>query len=389
MNGRVIHMRIAKIGRNLAVLLLIAMALSACSKSGSKVLPYEVAVYDEPTFEDAGMDARGIFPGRFGAEYGRMLQLDKKRWLAVYTIYDNNGYTSDDRGGTKLRLSESRDGGTTWEVVTTISDPGRDLDNGQLIELRNGDLLLACRSVRWQESYRLDVYKSTDQGATWTRLSTIDENNGEPGDLGYPDKGVYEPHMGFLEDGRLAVFYANEKHVTEEPSYSQIISEKISDDGGSTWGEEIFAAWDPDNPGARPGMPVWTRMKDKRYILTFEVCGTDSCNIHYKISKDAVNWEAGVGTLIPDQLGGPYIASMPDGTLVVVSNSSHLSVSKDYGQTWHTASQDPWPASLWTSVYPFGKHQIAVMNSVNRDIGGHDIRIHYMELPASFLDDDA
>nr|AYQ75607.1 exo-alpha-sialidase [Cohnella candidum] len=371
------------------LLLVTILALPACTKSDQEVLPYDVIVHEEKMFEDAGMDARGIFPGQFGAEYGRMLQIGKKRLLAVYTIYDNNGYTNDDHGGTKLQLSESRDDGKTWNAISTVADPGRDLDNGQLIELPNGDLLMACRSVRWQESYRLYVYKSTDKGVTWSRLSTIDENNGEPGSLGYPDKGVYEPHMGFLKDGRLAVFYANEKHVTEEPSYSQIISEKISEDNGATWGKEIFAAWDPDNPGARPGMPVWTQMNNGRYILTFEVCGTDNCNIHYKVSEDAVDWNSGVGTLIPDQLGGPFITSMTDGTLVVVSNSSHLSVSKDYGQTWQTASKDPWPTSLWTSVYTFGKNKIGVMNSVERSGGGHDIRIYFMELPTSFTDDSS
>lgn len=390
MTGRVNELRIWQKGRLLGFIALVAgcTALAACSNADFETLPYETLVHDEPTFEDAGMDARGIYPGRFGAEYGRLLQLDKKRWLAVYTIYDNDGYTHDENGGTKLQLSESRDNGKTWKAISTIADPGRDLDNGQMIRLKNGDILLACRSVRWQESYRLDVYKSADEGATWTYLSTIDENHGEPGELGYPDKGVYEPHMGFLKDGRLAVFYASEKHVTADPPYSQIIAEKISDDNGATWGEEIFAAWDPDHPGARPGMPVWTQMKDKRYILTFELCGSDNCNVYYKISDDAVHWEPGVGTPIPDQLGGPFVTSMADGTLVVVSNSSHLSVSKDYGQTWCTAAQDPWPTSLWSSVYPFGKNIIGVMTSVSRSVGGHDIRIQFMEVPTAFIDQD-
>jgi len=388
LNGQVKDLRTSNKSRFLAALsLVMGLLLAACSKVEPvfETLPLEVVVHDEPTYEDAGFDARGIYPGRFGAEYGRMLQLDKNRWLAVYTIYNNNGYTNDENGGTMLQFSESRDNGLTWEIVSTITEPGRNLDNGQLIRLKNGDILVAFRSVRWQESYKLDVYRSTDEGRTWTYLSTIDENHGAPGELGWPDKGVYEPHMGFLSDGRLAVFYASEKHVVDEHPYSQIIAEKISDDGGATWGEEIFAAWDPDNPGARPGMPVWTQMKDKRYILVHELCGSDSCNVYYKISEDGFTWEPGVGTNIPDQVAGPYIASMPDGTLVVTSNAARISVSGDYGKTWRTAREQPWPFHLWASVYPVGKNIIAVMNSVRRDVGGHYIGIKYMELPTEFI----
>ncbi|MEK3905406.1 MULTISPECIES: sialidase family protein [unclassified Paenibacillus] len=56
-------------------------------------------------------------------------------------------------------------------------------DNGQFVQLTNGDILLAMRSVRWQESYKLRVYKSTNGGGNWSFLSTIDENNGAPGSL--------------------------------------------------------------------------------------------------------------------------------------------------------------------------------------------------------------
>gem|GEM_PF-319660 len=346
-----------------------------------------VTVNNLSTFTDAGTDARGLHPGTFGSEYGRMLQLTNGDWLAIYTIYDNNGYTRDANGGTKLRVSKSTNKGVSWTDIATISDPGRDLDNGQMVQMPNGDILMAARSVRWQESYRLYVYKSTNLGASWSYLSTIDQNNGTPGSLGSPDKGVYEPHMGFLADGRLAVFYANEKHVTESPSYSQIISEKISSDGGATWGSEIFAAWDPSNSAARPGMPVWTKMANGKYILTFEVCGTDSCNIHSKISSDGYTWSSGVGALVPDQLGAPYVLSMSDGRLAIVSNINSLSFSNDYGATWYKNDTFPWASSLWSSVYQTGPNEIAIMNSASRTGGGHNIQLGYMSVKSTFSDD--
>lgn len=35
-------------------------------------------------------------------------------------------------------------------------------------------------------------------------MSTMDANDGTPGSLGNPDKGIYEPHFIVLEDGGLA-----------------------------------------------------------------------------------------------------------------------------------------------------------------------------------------
>jgi hypothetical protein len=386
----------AKLMLFILILGAVALAPSAFAANGPAVWGNAVLINNVPTFVDSGYDARGFDPGTFGSEYGRMTKLANGDWIIVYTIYDNFGYTYDPNGGTRLQVAKSSDNGRTWTVLNTIRDPGRDLDNGQIIQLGNGDLLLACRSVRWQESYRLYVYKSTNLGSTWSYLSTIDENNGTPGSLGNPDKGLYEPHFGLLADGRLAVFYASEKHVTETPSYSQIIAEKISSDNGATWGEEIWVAWDPNHSAARPGMPVWTKMNDGRYIVVFELCGTDSCNVRYKISNDAVTWSSGVGNPIPGQNGGPYIASLQDGRLVVTSNSNLISFSNDYGATWYQNDSVAWngsyPAYLWSSVYQTGSSEIAVVTSAPRGTGGqnnvlgHNIQVKFGSLPTSFSD---
>jgi 3-keto-disaccharide hydrolase/BNR repeat protein len=369
-----------------SLFLVLGFAGSSFAEGGPATVGSASLINNVPTFTDAGSDARGISPGVFGSEYVRMLELSNGDWLSVYTIYDNNGYTRDPNGGTRLKVSRSSDHGRTWTALATITDPGRDLDNGQMVQLPNGDVLLACRSVRWQESYRLYVYKSTNLGATWSYLSTIDQNNGTPGSLGSPDRGVYEPHLDFLADGRLAAFYANEKHAKETPAYSQIISEKVSSDGGATWGSEIFAAWDTASSAARPGMPVWAKMNNGQYILTFEVCGTDGCNIHYKLSSNGTTWSSGVGTLIPNQLGAPFVVSLADGRLALSSNIHRLSFSNDYGATWYTNDTDPWPDTLWSSVYQTGANEIAVVNSVPRSVGGHDIRLKFLSLASSFSD---
>lgn len=337
-------------------------------------------IYDQPTFDSVEKDARLFHPGTYGAEYSRMVILPNGNWLVVYTIYDNNGYLVEADGGTKLQFSVSEDAGNTWKVISTLAHPARDMDNGQMLVLKNGDILMACRSVRWQESYQLPVYRSSDNGKTWEFLSIIDEKNGAPGSLGNPDKGVYEPHLYYLENGDISVMYANEKHVTEIPSYSQIISQKISHDGGKTWGSEIWVAWDCNSPQLRPGMPVFLRMKDGRYIVVFEVVNLvltmlESASIYYKISDDGIHWEAGIGTQIPEQSGGPYIEELNNGWLLVSSQSGKISISKDVGKTWEVLKLLPFPSHTWSSIYTLDENRFAFVNGCKREIGGNNVQI--------------
>src|SRR5690606_22289013 len=106
----------------------------------------------------------------------------------AYTVSRNYGYKIEKDGGFELEIAESKNNGQTWKKVALISEKGRDLDNAQLIQLPDGSILLSCRSVRWQESYQLPVFRSEDKGRSWTKISTIDSNEGKPGDLGNPDK---------------------------------------------------------------------------------------------------------------------------------------------------------------------------------------------------------
>ncbi|MGG1555379.1 family 16 glycoside hydrolase [Paenibacillus ferrarius] len=374
---------------SLLLLMLLFGVLPAFAANGPITWGSSVTVTNINTFTDAGTDARGLHPGTFGAEYPRMIKLANGNWLAVAAIYDNNGYTKVSWGGTRLQVFLSTDNCRTWSLAATLWEDGRDLDNGQFAQLPNGDILLAMRSVRWQESYQLKVYKSTNGGSAWSYLSTIDENNGTPGSLGNPDKGVYEPHMGFLDDGSLAVYYANEKHVTGSPSYSQIVSEKISTNGGASWGSEIYVAWDPSNSGARPGMPVWTKMSNGQYIVAFEVCGKQSCNIFTKKSSDGKTWSSGIGAQVPSQQGGPYILSLSDGRLALISNSNVVSMSNNYGASWYTNDATAFGNSLWGAIYQTGANEIAYIDSVNRSVGGHNIQVRFGSLLTSYSNDFA
>ncbi len=323
---------------------------------------------------------------KYGAEYGRIIKLNEGRWLVAYTVSRNEGYKKDPKGGLAIQIAESTDKGRHWTALALISDPGRDVDNAAFIELPDHSVLLACRSVRWQESYRLLVYRSTDKGQNWQRWSEIDTNEGQPGSLGHPDKGLYEPHFCFLPNGQLAVMYANEKHVTEKPSYSQIISERISSDRGRSWGKEIRVAYTPGDAKARPGMPVWTRMKNGKYIVVYEVCGSEDCDIYYKVSRDGVQWPVGVGHFIPGQNGAPYVLSLKNGTLLLTSNKGNLSISEDFGKNWYLGSNpwrpaksyaEDWTQTIWSSLFQVDPNKVGIISSVKQTDGRHSILLRY------------
>lgn len=340
-----------------------------------------------PNFADGGRDARNIHPGRFGSQYGRLTHLADGSWLAVYTIYDNNGYTYGathglTNQGTALQVARSTDRCRTWQVIATCREDNRDLDNGEIIQLPNGPLRMAFRSVRWQESYRICVSGSEDGGVTWHHLSQPESNEGTPGSLGHPDKGVYEPDFCRLDGDSLALFYANEKHVTENPAYSQIISERISRDGGQTWGNEIWVAWDPATPAERPGMPVITKMANGQFLVVFEVVGAHHADIFCKTSPDGKTWTSGIGNAIPGQTGGPYVVALSDQRLAVTSNTGNVSLSDDFGGSWRLNDPPAWGDGMvgkywWQSVYQTGPEEIGVVASVPRQSGGTDVRIKF------------
>lgn len=114
-----------------------------------------------------------------------MIRLASGDWLAVSTRFAQRHST--------LQLLLSKDAARTWVAVGGVSEPGRLLDNGGLIRLGDGSLLLSGRSLVTGQSYRLPVYRSTDVGKSWSLLSTIDANEGAPGSLS--GRGLWEPHF--------------------------------------------------------------------------------------------------------------------------------------------------------------------------------------------------
>jgi hypothetical protein len=296
--------------------------------------------------------------------WGRMAHLGGGRWLGVNTLFPTPNSI--------LQIEISEDRAHTWTPLSMVAEPGRNLDNGEVIALPNGDLLLTGRSVVETKtlggtlSFHLPVYKSRDGGKTWTFLSQIDTSEPAPYQPEQPSLGLWEPHFFFVADGRLACAYADEKRAADQPAYSQIVSEKISPDNGATWGPEIVLAAQIGGGRQRPGMPVLTRMKNGQYMAVYEIVGIGNADVYFKTSRDGIEWPAGIGVRVPCQHAGPWVTSLTDGRVVVTSCENQISYSEDFGATWLLATPPAWPIGhvlSWPAIYQTGPDTLAAMNT--------------------------
>ena len=301
------------------------------------------------------------------AAWGRLARLPDGRWLAVTTRFH-------EKAPSTLAISIGDARGREWKEFSSVAEPGRNIDNGELTVLPDGRVLLGMRSLIEGKSYRLTVHASDDGGRTWRFLSTIDGNE-KP--RGRKDRGVWEPVFTQLPDGTLSVLYADETLADGKPSYNQVVSQRLSRDGGATWGDKSVLVKQPGGGKLRPGMPVMSRMGDGRYLLVFETCGEDpQCPVSTKISDDGIAWPDGMGTPLADQRCGPQLTTTTRGTVFVTSCQHEVTWSGDNGSSWQRVPEPAWPFGFrhtWPAIYQFGEDEIGVINGVP----GGGVRIRF------------
>ncbi len=297
--------------------------------------------------------------------WGRMAPVPKSGWLCVVTHFATNRPSW-------LGIYQSTNVCHQWTRLSEVAQPGRKVDNGNLLALPNGDLLLAGRSLIDGESYRLPVYRSTDAGRTWTSLGNIDSSEGAPGTL--RERGLWEPHLFLLANGKVSVIYSSEKH----PGFSQILSQRVSLDHGAMWGDETSAVAQPGGGRLRPGMGVPARMANGKFMLVYEIVGIGNGDVHYKVSDDGLDWPAGLGTPIEGQHCGPFVTSLADGRLLVTSCENQVAMSEDFGASWARLHPPAWNLGFkfsWPAMYEVGTNRLAVLASRG------SVKIRFGDLP--------
>ncbi len=306
----------------------------------------------------AGIPAAAQQPVTFSApvvlesdpsSWARMAQLSDGSWLAAYMYA-----TTPNR----IRIKRSFDNMRTWQFVSDVVEAGRDLDNPSLCVLANGIVELAIRSVIVGQSYYIETYQSVDNGNSFQYQSQVDWD--------HHVQGVFEPYLYVLPNGTLACFYTNDSHQNDTPSYSQTLSEKVSSDGGFTWGPEIFAVAQPG--AARPGEANVIPLPGNVLALFYEMCGSEHCLGHVSYSTDGMNW-AGIGPVIPGTFQDVQVVEMKSGLIVATSNLKDTVVSTDYTNTWVDTHDYVFVYGSWPGIYQTGTNEFAIVMTGAGDQG--------------------
>lgn len=241
-----------------------------------------------------------------GARDGRVIRLQhggsaNGTLLATFECWAND-----------FGIYQSTDDGLAWSLIATTTEtqfPGWQFKvepdifetPSQMGNLPAGTILLAGNSVNGS-GHQLEIYYSTNRGVNWQYRGMVDNNSATL-------KGLWEPTLGVTSGGQLICYYSDERSA---PTQSQLIGERVSPDGGLTWGAQINAVAMADS-SRRPGMPVTCRLPNGQYVMSFEAQPGNLGWVHIKFSNDGINWGSGANDEgIPVQTAsGAYLGSTP------------------------------------------------------------------------------
>src|SRR5699024_4360458 len=98
--------------------------------------------------------------------------------------------------------------------------------------------------------------------------------------------GLWEPEFAVADDGELVLWFCDE---TDGENHSQRIVQQTSTDA-LTWTDPVPII-ELEDPTARPGMPNVRRLRTGRWAMTYEICGPqDHCRSYVRTSDDPRQW---------------------------------------------------------------------------------------------------
>lgn len=185
-------------------------------------------------------------------------------------------------GGSQVICSRSRDGGLSWETLGVIArdpNPGIDIGDGHLCELRDGRILYSYRHNRRRGDgagmahYQIRVAESRDGGAHWTGHSTVEEVDAREGEA----RGLWSSFLHETGDGRLQCYYDDENAAWRAGfRRHQWLLMKAWDDAAGAWGSPVVVsrARDPRHL-SRDGMPSVVELPDGELLCALESVATE------------------------------------------------------------------------------------------------------------------
>lgn len=250
--------------------------------------------------------------------YPRLSRLKDSALIAIFETYTGN-----------IHLRKSPDNGNSWsqpiEVFsqfTQSNDAGQStlvrMSNPEIIQLQNGDLVIACNYRPQQEEiapFSIVIRRSKDNGTTW-----------QPPQILYSASprfidGCWEPSFLQLPDGELQVYFANENPY--QHSSEQEISMLRSFDNGITWTKDVVTV--SFRHDRRDGMPVPIITNDE-IVVAIEDNKQGQFKpytVRTKLENDwtqpvlakSVQREYALSDKISDNvyMGAPYLLKLPTG----------------------------------------------------------------------------
>lgn len=157
------------------------------------------------------------------------------KWSGA-AAYGNEVYVTSSYNGfpKSVNFKTSADGGNTWGKLVEIYSADNLLIDTRVIRLTDGALLAAFTEVEGNTStgvYTVIIYKSTDRGNTWSRLSSPVK--------GPKNVNIEDPKFVQLDSGDLLLAYEYEE---KDGGYSHLYQQR-STDFGATW-EPATNLWD-------------------------------------------------------------------------------------------------------------------------------------------------
>ncbi len=327
--------------------------------------------------------------------YERVVQLPNGDLLATWQR--EFPITTNWTGMKSFYFYKSSDQGKTWSYVSELDPsnyaglsrnkmgmPGMFVLTQSLGNLSAGTVLFATSDWDVNATYCIHIWKSTDNGATWTLHSNLAARGGS--------QSVWEPEFAISSTGQLVCYYSDERQA----GYDQCIALETSSDGGVTWGNYTIIAGEYDadwvrgvDPSLwRPGMPRVRQLSNGTYFMAYEnIAGGHGGIISCRTSSDGINW--GSITTLGNTVAAsgtsayqcPEIACIDDGStygriflrgMNDTCSPSLCYTSTDAGQTWQlidaplTAVRKESVASSWSGTFVAdGSRLIEVNNYYN------------------------
>lgn len=291
-------------------------------------------------------------------------------------------YKSSDQGKTWTQVSELNPSNYTGLTKDKMGMPGLYVLPQQVGSFPAGTILFATSDWKNDSEYCIHIWRSQDNGVTWTLHSNLASR-------GDNDTTVWEPEFTIDSNNNLVCFFSDER----QEGYDQCIAYETSSDGGLTWGNYTIVAGEYregwrrgiDPSLWRPGMPRVLKLKDGSYFMAYEnISASNNGIITCRVSSDGINWGSTQVLGTPVSFAGssayqcPMVAYIDDGSTYGViilrgmndtCSEQQCFMSADKGQTWEiidaplTAKRNENVASGWSGTFVTVDNKVIELNN--------------------------